>query len=94
MLEFELIEFREPAVEPGKPFPGTLEERLGVFPTEAEAVNAGREAWRAFRAGGSRDVAWWIVRVPGEPLARWIADSASPTEKVLDLRTKTLVEIS
>jgi len=38
-------------------------------------------------------VAWWIVRAPGESLARWIADAASPVERVLDLRTNELVEV-
>jgi hypothetical protein len=33
------------------------------------------------------------VRVPGEGLARWIADGASHTERMLDLTTNTLVEV-
>jgi hypothetical protein len=40
----------------------------------------------AFRDGG-------VVRVTGETLARWIADSGSPVERVLDLRTNQLVEV-
>lgn len=90
---FELRAYREPAVEPGVPFPGTQETLVGVYDTEAEAVAVGRELWREFRASGSKDVAWWVVRGEGEDLARWIADSASPRERVLDLRTRTLVEI-
>ena len=93
MANFELMEFREPAFEPGESFPGTQEQQLGVFEVEADAIKAGRIAWKAFRESGSHDVAWWIVRVPGESLARWLADSASTHEKVLDLTTNELVEI-
>ena len=88
---FELIEYREPAGPPtGDP---PRETHLGTFDQEADAITVGRDAWRAHRATGSRDVVWWLVRVPGESLARWIADSASPTERVLDLTTNRLVEI-
>ena len=45
------------------------------------------------RESGSHDVAWWVVRVPGETLARWIADGRSPVERVLDLRSNQLVEV-
>jgi len=90
---FELRAYREPVPEPGMPFPGTEETVLGVYDDEAEAIAAGRRAWQEFRASGSRDVAWWIVRAEGEELARWIADSASEKDRVLDLRTKKLVEI-
>jgi len=90
---FEVIEFREP-VAAGRPIGSPpLETTLGTHDQEAEAIRAGRDAWRAHMATGSRDVVWWIVRVPGESLARWIADSASPTERVLDLTTNRLVEI-
>jgi hypothetical protein len=66
---------------------------LGVYENEAAAIADGRQRWRAFQASGSNDVAWWIVRVPGEDLARWIADGASRTERMLDLRTNELVEV-
>jgi hypothetical protein len=36
---------------------------------------------------------WWIVRVPGEQLARWLADAGSDQEQVLDLTTNALVPI-
>jgi hypothetical protein len=93
MSEYELVEFVEPAFQEGGSFAGTLERVLGVYDIEAEAIAAGRGAWKAFRASGSTDVAWWVVRAPGESLARWIADAASPVERVLDLRTNELVEI-
>ena len=93
MSEYELVEFIEPAFHEGGTFAGTLERVLGVFEVEAEAIDAGRSAWKAFRESGSTDVAWWIVRVPGESLARWIADAASPVERVLDLRTNELIEV-
>jgi hypothetical protein len=93
MDTFELVEFVEPAFGDGAHFGGTESQVLGAFETEAEAIAEGRVRWRAFRASGSADIAWWIVRVPGEDLARWIADGASPTERVLDLTTNTLVDL-
>jgi hypothetical protein len=93
MDTFELIEFRESAFEFGKEFTGTHELHLGTFDGEKEAIAAGRAAWAAFRQSGSNDVAWWIVRKPGETLARWIADGASGTEQVLDLTTNRLVSL-
>jgi hypothetical protein len=93
-MAFEVVEFREPAPMPGQPFQGTVETDLGTFESEAEAVAIARSAWQAGRASGTTDVCWWIVRVPGESLARWIADVASQHEQVLDLRTNTLVSLS
>ena len=93
MSDFELVEFVEPAFREGGMFAGTQERVLGNFNTEAAAIDAGRAAWSGFRASGSQDVAWWVFREPGESLARWIADGASPVERVLDLRTNTLVEL-
>jgi hypothetical protein len=93
MSEYELVEFVEPAFGEGGSFAGTIERVLGVYDVEADAIAAGRSAWNAFRASGSSDVAWWIVRAPGESLARWIADASSPVERVLDLRTNELVEV-
>ncbi|MEA3501999.1 MAG: hypothetical protein U9R47_04435 [Actinomycetota bacterium] len=93
MSEYELVEFVEPAFRAGGVFQGTQERMLGVFQVEALAIDAGRNAWRAFRESESQDVAWWIVRTPGETLARWIADAGSPIERVLDFRTNQLVEL-
>ena len=93
MGEYELVDFVEPAFGEGGSFAGTRERVLGVFDVEAAAIEAGRAAWKAFRASGSPDVAWWIVRVPREALARWIADAGSPVERVLDLRTNELIEV-
>lgn len=93
MSDYELVEFVEPAFGEGGTFRGTKERTLGVFGVEALAIEAERKAWRAFRESGSRDVAWWIVRIPVETLARWIADGGSPVERVLDLRTNQLVEL-
>ena len=90
---FEAVQFVEPAFGPGESFPGTVETHLGVFVSQSDAIEVGRVAWQAHRESGSNDVAWWIVRVPGESLARWIADGRSPVERVLDLRTSQLVEV-
>jgi hypothetical protein len=91
--QFETVQFVEPALEPGQRYTGPIETLLGSFDVEAEAIANGREAWIAHRGSDSHDVAWWIVRVPGESLARWIADSRSPVERVLDLTTNQLVEV-
>jgi hypothetical protein len=93
-MAFEVVEFREPVPMPGQAFQGTLESDLGTFETEADAVAHARVAWQSGRASATTDVCWWIVRVPGESLARWIADIASDREQVLDLRTNTLVSLS
>lgn len=93
MSQYELVEFVEPSFREGGSFQGTKERLLGLFESEVVAIDAGRKAWTAFRESGSKDVSWWIVRVPGETLARWIADGGSPVERVLDLRTNQLVDL-
>lgn len=90
---FEVTQFVEPALEPGQRYQGAEETSLGAYETEAEAVAVGRAAWEAHRAADTADVAWWLVKAPGEPLARWIADSRSEYERVLDLTTQQLVEV-
>lgn len=90
-MAFELVEFCEPSPEPGRPFPGTSQHVVGTYEEEAEAIAVGRARWTEMRAADTHDVMWWIVRVPGESLARWIADRSSPDEQVLDLRTNELV---
>ena len=45
------------------------------------------------READTADVMWWIVRVPGESLARWVADRASDEEQVLDLTTNELIVV-
>lgn len=90
---FEAIEFREPALQPGERYTGPIETSLGKFEDERKAIAVAREAWQAFMANPSHDVAWWLVRAPGEELARWIAESRSDVERVLDLTTKQLVAV-
>jgi hypothetical protein len=92
-MAFEVVEFREPAPSAGMPFQGTTEVLLGVYPTEADAIDVGRRRWREMRTVDTKDVMWWIVRVPGESLARWIADRSSAEEQILDLRTNELVVV-
>jgi hypothetical protein len=92
-VAFEIVEFCEPTPEPGMPYPGTSETILGEYGSEAEAIAVGRARWVEMRASTTRDVMWWIVRVPGESLARWIADRSSAQEQVLDLRTGELVVV-
>ncbi|GBE26078.1 hypothetical protein BMS3Bbin02_02371 [bacterium BMS3Bbin02] len=91
---FTTHEYREPPLVPGQDPTGPIETLLGSFATEGEAVAVGRAAWETFRQSGSHDVAWWLVRATGEELARWIADSGSDVQRVLNLRTNTLVELS
>ena len=92
-MAFELVEFCEPAPEPGHPFTGTTERVLGAYDDEKDAIAIGRMRWREMREADTADVMWWIVRVPGESLARWVADRSSDEEQVLDLTTNELVRV-
>jgi len=89
---FSTMQFVEPALEPGQRYTGPQETLLGTFEFEADAVTVGRSAWLEFRQRDSADVAWWVVRASDEDLARWIADSRTGVERVLDLTTNELVE--
>jgi len=82
----ENIDSKERAGEPPR------EHLLGQFRTEAEAIEAARLARERFMSTASEDFAWWIVRFKGAKLARWIADSSSDKEFMLDLRSGQLVE--
>ena len=90
---FEAVEFREPALVPGERPSDPIETSLGHFEEEADALAVARAAWRGFRENHSTDVAWWLVRAQGEELARWIAESRSDVERVLDLTTLQLMEL-
>jgi hypothetical protein len=90
---FVATQFVEPALAPGQRFEGTKETNLGSFVSETEAIAVARAAWLEFQKRDTRDVAWWLVKADGEELARWIADSRSPVERVLDLTTNELVEL-
>ncbi|MEA2001262.1 MAG: hypothetical protein U9N84_05170 [Actinomycetota bacterium] len=90
---YTATEFREPALEPGMPYQGSIETLVGTFEDERDAIEAARSLWKDFRTSDSHDVAWWIVRRQGEDLARWIAESRSSIERVLDLTTHELVEL-
>ena len=90
---FEAIQFVEPELRPGVRYTGPQETLLGRYTQEADAIAVGRAAWEAHRASTPNVVAWWIVRKPGENLARWIADSRNPVERVLDLTTNQLIEL-
>ncbi len=69
------------------------ENALGEFDEELDAVDAAREARKAFMDKGSKEYAWWVVRKPGAPLAQFISDSKSDKEFVLDLSSGELVEV-
>ena len=88
-MSYEAVENIDPRDRPGAPVEESL---LGTFDTEDDAIEAGRAARQRFLDTGRQDYAWWIVRSPGETLARWIADSSSDKEFVLDLRSGELVE--
>ena len=90
---FEAVEFREPALVPGERPDDPIETSLGHFEDEADAVAVARAAWHGFRDNPNTDVAWWLVRAKGEELARWIAESRSDVERVLDLTTMELVAL-
>lgn len=90
---FEAVQFVEPDPLSATNGLETVETVLGTFVSEAAAIRVARAAWKEFRSSGRRDVAWWLVRVPGEQLARWIADSASARERVVDLTTGRLIDV-
>ena len=90
---YEAMEFREPALEPGQPFPGTQESVIGESADQVSAIDTARAAWFAFREAPTKDVMWWLVRERGQSMALWIADGHSGVERVLDLTTKQLVEV-
>ena len=92
-MAFEVVEFREPTPEAGTPFEGTQQTVVGTFDIEADAIDCGRSAWSDARSSGTKDVMWWIVRVPGETLCRWIADRGSEDEQILDLTTNSLIPL-
>lgn len=66
---------------------------IDEFGDEVTAVEAARRARQAFKATGSEDYAWWIVRKSGATLAEFIADSKSDKEFVLDMTSGQLVEV-
>lgn len=90
---YEAMQYREPDLRPGLRYTGPEETTLGTFASEADAIEVARAAWHRFRDESPDGVAWWIVRKPGEELARWIADSRHDVERVLDLTTNELVEV-
>lgn len=88
-MAFEAVESIELRDHFGEP---VEEQILGTTDTEEAAIELARGAREAFIESGRDDYAWWIVRQPGMTLARWIADSSSAKEFVLDLRSGELVE--
>lgn len=92
-MSFEVVEFCESTAEPGRPYQDTKERVLGTFDSELEAIAFGRDAWRTAQASDTKDVMWWIVRVPSETLCRWIADRSSVEERILDLTTNSLIPL-
>lgn len=88
-MPYEAVENTEPRDRPGAPVESRV---LAIHDTEDEAIETARSARAEFQAAGRHDYTWWIVREPGETLARWIADSSTSKEFVLDLRSGELVE--
>ena len=87
---FEVMQFTDLKHPPGQPI---IEEQLGAYATETDAVEVARVAMRDYVAAEGEDYVWWIVRSEGSTLARWIADSRDQQEFVLDLRSGQLVPL-
>jgi hypothetical protein len=85
---FEAVQYIDRKADVTAPPEETI---LGEFADESHAVEVARAARDAFRE--SEDYAWWLVRQSGARLARWIADSRSDKEFVLDLTSGELVEV-
>jgi hypothetical protein len=88
-MAYEAVENTEPRDRPGAPVEVRI---LATCDTEDEAIEAARHARDAYVSAGRHDYTWWLVREPGLTLARWIADSSTSKEFVLDLRSGELVE--
>ena len=87
---FEVMQFTDLKHPPGQPI---IEERLGIYGAEQDAVDVARVAMQNYVASEGEDYVWWIVRSEGSTLARWIADSRDQQEFVLDLRSGQLVPL-
>jgi hypothetical protein len=85
---FEAVEFIDRKADPTAPPEETI---LGTFADEAEAVEVARGARAGF--DHTEGYAWWLVRQSGARIARWIADSRSSKEFVLDLTSGELIEV-
>ena len=83
---FEIVQF----VESG-PGDETLQTVVGESSSLERAIEIARQACRDFQGDGA--YAWWVVREPGQQLARWISDNKSHKEFTVDLRSGALVEI-
>ncbi|MDH5616171.1 MAG: hypothetical protein OEY62_06470 [Acidimicrobiia bacterium] len=68
------------------------ESRLGEYAEETAAIETARAHRAGFVPSIDSEYAWWVVRRCGDMLARWIADSRSTREFVLDIRSGQLVE--
>lgn len=87
---FEVMQFTDLKHPPGQPI---IEEKLGAYGSEQDAVDVARVAMQNYVAAEGEDYVWWIVRSEGSTLARWIADSRDQQEFVLDLRSGQLVPL-
>lgn len=85
---FEAVQYIDRKADVTAPPEETI---LGEFHDEAHAVEVARTARATF--GETEDYVWWLVRQSGARLARWIADSRSDKEFVLDLTSGELVEV-
>lgn len=90
IIVFEVMQFTDLKHPPGQPI---IEERLGAYESERDAVEVARVAMQNYLAAEGEDYVWWIVRIEGSTLARWIADSRDQQEFVLDLRSGQLVPL-
>lgn len=82
------MQFTDRKQPPGQPI---VEEKLGTYTAEEDALEVARSAMGQYVASEGVDYVWWIVRNEGSTLARWIADSRDQQEFVLDLRSGQLV---
>jgi hypothetical protein len=85
---FEAVQFIDRKADLTAPPEETI---LGTFENETEAVELARHTRASFH--NTEDYAWWLVRQSGAQIARWIADSHSSKEFVLDITSGELVEV-
>ena len=87
---YEALQYIEEEQE-GVPTGTSLETVLGTFDTEEAAVSVARAAMTAY--GNRHEYAWWIVRIQGERIASWIADSRSGREFLMDISQERIVDL-
>jgi hypothetical protein len=91
---FQAVRYVEEEKQKGLVAPVPTLFEIGRYSDESLAVAAARVSMGEFFRNGRPEYAWWIVRQVGDEVARWIADSRTRREFMVDLTTNRLVEVA